>query len=384
MTESHPSRPEEAVILQPPAKILVVEDDISLLHGIRSILQLDHYDVLIAKNGQEALEIMHKEAVPPDLIISDIMMPLMDGNQLLREVRKVTRWLEIPFIFLTARSGRDDIQEGVALGADDYITKPYDPEYLRVTVRSKLLRKENLDRLHAENIEELKHSILTILNHEFRTPLTFVVAYADMLDISADLNQLEDNREVISYLKGISSGAERLRKLIENFITLVEMETGEAQSAVEMRKTAIGDIYSLLDQTRVGVLGEDADRCEIVVEDDLPPFKADQEYLCHAMRHLLENAVKFSEPGTPITVRVQHEDGQIIISVQDEGRGIPPEEIPKIWDMFYQVRRDFYEDQGSGSGLAIVKGLVEMHGGRVDVESTLEEGSTFYVRLPVT
>jgi signal transduction histidine kinase len=144
------------------------------------------------------------------------------------------------------------------------------------------------------------------------------------------------------------------------------------------------NVNTLLNQSRLDAVGTEADRCEIFVDDDIPPFKVDQEYLAHTMRHLLDNAVKFSDPDSPIIIRASHENGQIIISVQDVGRGIPAEEIPKIWDMFYQVRREFYEDQGSGSGLAIVKGLIEMHGGWVDVESVLEEGSIFYIRLPIT
>ena len=366
-----------------PAKILVVEDDVSLLHGIRSILQLDEYEVLIAENGIEALRIMYEQTVPPDLIISDIMMPQMDGNQLLEEVRKEAKWIEIPFIFLTAKSGRGDVQQGVAMGADDYITKPYDPEYLRVTVRSKLKRKEHLGRIHADNVEQIKRNILTILNHEFRTPLTFVVAYADMLNISTDLNSLENGTEMLNFLKGISSGAERLRQLIENFITLVEMETGEAEHTLQLRKSIIKDPATFLKTVCDDVLDDTNERCTITVDDNTPPFYADDTYLARALRHLIENAAKFSEKDTPINIHVRYEENTVVISVRDEGRGIPEDEHDKIWEMFYQVKRDIYEDQGAGSGLAIVKGIVALHGGNVGVESAIGEGSTFTIRLPI-
>lgn len=374
----------EDTLQERPPKILVVEDDTNLLHGIKAILQIDHYDVLIAENGRDALKIMHNQVTPPDLIISDIMMPYMDGKAFFKAVRQEPQWLDIQFIFLTAKSEKDDIQDGVGLGADDYVTKPYDPDYLRTTVRSRLERRFKLGLFHAGKIAQIKRNILTILNHEFRTPLTFVVAYADMLDISKEVDELKKNEEILSFLKGISSGAERLRNLIENFIALVELETGEAKDTINYRKQMIPELDSFLELAWNEVVQKTGavQPCEIIVDDRVAPFAADHDYFKLAIRHLLDNAVKFSKPNDHIIIRVQPDGDRVTISIQDHGRGIPEHELEGIWQTFYQIDRQNYEDQGAGSGLAIVRGVIQLHGGTIDVESVYGEGSTFTIRLP--
>src|SRR5262245_37756933 len=102
------------------ARILIVEDDANLLDGIRTILELDHYAVVTAENGVQALHVLRTQPTPPELIVSDIMMPQMDGIEFLQQVRKETRWVAIPFIFLTARGEKSDVQRGKRLGVDDY------------------------------------------------------------------------------------------------------------------------------------------------------------------------------------------------------------------------------------------------------------------------
>src|SRR4029453_13978974 len=153
------------------AKVLVVEDDIHLLEGIRDILELDGYTVLTAENGTHGLDVLQGQSSPPDLIVSDIMMPKMDGIQFLKEVRKESRWLDIPFIFLTAKGEKSDYQKGMRLGVDDYVVKPYVPGDLLIKIESRLERLRTVRTAHSEVMAGLKRQILTILNHEFRTPL---------------------------------------------------------------------------------------------------------------------------------------------------------------------------------------------------------------------
>jgi signal transduction histidine kinase len=364
-----------------PARILAVEDDANLLDGIRIILEIDGYEVFTAENGMEALEILRSMPVPPDLILSDIMMPHMTGTELLEAVRQETRWLSIPFIFLTARGEKSDIQQGKELGVEDYIVKPYDPVDLLIAIRSRLRRKEELETLHNNAMMQMKRNILTILNHEFRTPLTFVVAYADMLNTS-EPEQL-GNGEMLSFLKGISSGAERLRSLIENFILLVELETGEARETFEWRKQPI-NLQTLLESARTQVFEQEGvfHVCELHLEKAAQPFIGDEDYLKRAVMHLLSNAIKFSPAEQPVRLSAYSEGDSVYIRVQDGGRGIPPEEMQQIWNSFYQVNRAFYEDQGAGSGLAIVRRVTELHGGEVMVESEVGVGSIFTLRLP--
>lgn len=363
------------------ARILIVEDDVNLLEGVQTVLELDGYSVICADNGANALNVLRSERELPDLIVSDIMMPHMDGIQLLREVRKEPAWVSIPFIFLTARSEKTDVRRGKQLGVDDYLIKPFDADDLLIAVESRLNRQKAIDEAQAGEMSDLKRRILTILNHEFRTPLTFVVAYADMLN-NQESYDLSDE-EMLSFLKGVNTGANRLRRLIENFIQLVEMETGDAQRTFEIRRAPISNLDVIFREVCKTVFNGTDDRpCQIEIDPGIPPFMGDETYLTLALIQLVDNAIKFSPEGTPIVLGARADGDQIRLWVQDHGRGISPEEQAHIWDMFYQVDRPVYEDQGAGSGLAIARGIVQMHGGTIEVHSEPEVGSTFTIVLP--
>ncbi len=368
------------------ATLLVVEDDIHLLEGIRTVLELEQYRVITAENGEQALNVLNSSPVPPDLIVSDIMMPRMDGIQLLNEVRKNQAWLSIPFIFLTARSEKSDVVRGKRLGVDEYLVKPFDADDLLLAIESRLKRSELMQRARTEEISDLKRKILTILNHEFRTPLTFLVAYTDMLSEQQQTTQQhgQGDAETAVFLRGINVGALRLRRLIQNFIYLVEMETGDARRIYEMRKTLISNMMDLLRSAHSTVFSHQPERhCTIWVEDELPPLIGDPEYLTVAIAQLLDNAVKFSKPGGAIMLGAQRMGGEVVVWVTDQGRGIEEAEKQRIWDSFYQINREHYEDQGAGSGLAIVRGVIQLHKGRIDLESEFGKGSTFKMFLPI-
>lgn len=366
------------------AKVLVVEDDIHLLEGIRDILELDGYSVLTAENGSNGIEVLNNQTAPPDLIVSDIMMPKMDGIQFLKEVRKENRWFSIPFIFLTAKGERSDVHRGMRLGVDDYVIKPYDPSDLLVKIESRLERHRSLNQMHNSGMATLKRQILTMLNHEFRTPLTFVVAYSDMLNNPGD--QELSKEEMLSYISGITAGADRLRNLIENFIMLVELETDSARQTYDWRKGPIASVQGIFKEAQERVKDIQAGNRTVTVElgGDIPIITGDVEYLTAALALLLNNACKFSEPGTPITLGVSTADKEVTLYVRDQGRGIPKSEQENIWESFYQIDRAVNEDQGAGAGLAIVKGVALLHGGHVDLESEVGQGSTFKIILPVT
>jgi len=363
-------------------KVLVVEDDIHLLEGIRDILELDGFSVLTAENGSQGIEVLQNQSVPPDVIVSDIMMPKMDGIQFLKEVRKETRWFGIPFIFLTAKGERADVHRGMRLGVDDYVIKPYDPNDLLVKIKSRMDRMDGLKDKYTEMLTNLKRSVLTMINHEFRTPLTFVVAYADMLDNPGAQPVTES--EARNYIKGISAGAERLRNLIENFILLVELETGSAKATFDWRKGPISSIESIFSdaQERVKSLRERRHVLSVEIEPNLPFFVGDMEYLVVATAQFLNNAAKFSDEDSAISMGASSNGNEVVLWVKDNGRGIPVIEHENIWQSFYQIDRAVNEDQGAGAGLAIVRGIAQLHGGRTALESEVGKGSTFKLILP--
>ena len=364
------------------ATILVVEDDVHLMDGIREILELEGYKVVTAVSGFDGLERLGALRMVPDLIVSDIMMPKMDGYQFFQAVRDESKWLAIPFIFLTAKGEKSDIRLGKKMGADDYVTKPFSAEDLLVAVSSKLARQEQIKSAFSAQISEMKKRILTILNHEFRTPLTYVIAYADMLSRDADELSLVELKE---FLKGVNTGADRLRRLISNFIFLVELETGEVDLTYSWRKRTITDYASIIqlamknDQVMI-----DSSRVRVKIAPDAPPIIGDEEYLAGALARMIDNAGKFSKEGGDIIIEIGTDaEDRPMIAVTDRGRGIPREEIDQIFDSFYQINRQQYEDQGAGSGLAIVRGVAGVHNAEITVRSVEGEGSTFGLHFPI-
>jgi two-component system, sensor histidine kinase and response regulator len=365
--------------------LLLVEDDVHLLEGVQSVLELEGYTISTAENGALALQMLCDEQLSPDLIVSDIMMPVMDGLQFLREVRKEERFVAIPFIFLTAKGERADINHSKRLGVDDYIVKPFDTDDLLIAIESRLHRHRALGKAADDAVSTIKRNILNVLNHEFRTPLTYIVAYADMLNESSEREL--DSDEMLSFLHGVNSGALRLRRLVENFIQLVELETGEAKRTYALRKAPIEDMQSLFDGALDHLRSQSPDRdinpIIYEIETGMPSPVFDAEFLHLALAHLIDNAIKFSELDQPITLGARVVGHEVYLSVKDQGRGITDKEREKIWDIFYQINRAYYEDQGVGAGLPIVRGIVKLHGGRVEMDSAPEMGSTFTLMLPL-
>ena len=362
--------------------ILVVEDDFALLEGIRELLELTGYRVIPATNGVEALEKLNH--YKPDLIVSDIMMPEMDGYEFHSKVRERVELLTIPFIFLTARGEKVDIRRGKSMGADDYITKPFDDEDLLVAVEAKLTRWRSLREVQDEEIADLKHKILLTLSHEFRTPLTYIINYAEILDMEEEGLSSEDFAE---FMQGIKRGAVRLNALVEDFLALVELQTGEALQAYYYRRTRLDDPVAWL---RIQAKQKEAAAQEaglelvVDVDEDLPAFVVDETYLSDALRRLLDNAIKFSkEASTQVSFTAKAADGHIQIVISDEGIGIPEDELDQLFDIFHQIDRAKNEQQGTGSGLAIAKGIIELHGGEIEVKSELGMGTTMLIQLPI-
>jgi len=211
-----------------------------------------------------------------------------------------------------------------------------------------------------------------------------VINYSEMLGSQGGQIDPDDFRQ---FLQGIRRGAERLHRLVLDFITLVELETGEAESTYQFRRRVIDDIGPWL-RTVVRRHQEAAEarhlRLEIEVPEGLPPVLADEVYLANAIGRLLDNAVKFSKPTSErIRVWAEADGTSLRLSVEDQGVGIRQEELVSLFVLFHQIDRPEQEQQGTGSGLAICRGIIEIHGGKVEVASVYEVGSTFTIQLPL-
>ncbi len=361
--------------------ILVVEDHKSMSRAIKGILESEGYTVSTATDGVQALEMM--EDAVPDLILADIMMPRMDGYTLYEEVRTHPEWIPIPFVFLTAKSEREDKLRGKRLGAEDYITKPFDAEELIVSIRSRLGRAHAIEKASAVEFEELKEQIVTILGHELRTPLTYVTGYTDLA--LEDVSTLTPD-EVEGFLNGIKSGADRLNRLVEDLLLLVQIDSGQAQEefdALVSRYTNLGEIVKRTATQYEPRAQERNLSLDVYTDPDLPPVRLCEPFFVDALGRLIDNAIKFSRSKSE-SVRVGATAGgaQVVIAVADDGVGIPADQQHHLFKRFRQINRDQLEQQGTGLGLAIAQELIRLHGGRINVRSALGEGSTFTILLP--
>ncbi|MDY7039635.1 MAG: response regulator [Chloroflexota bacterium] len=360
--------------------ILVVEDDIHMREGIQDILETHGFDVWTAGNGVEGLEVL--DTLVPDLILSDISMPTMDGYSFYEAVRSSPRWALVPFIFLTARGERTDVRQGKRLGVDDYLIKPFEPEDLLTAVEARLKRMAEVRAATQAEKEELQKAILDALPHELRTPLTYIQGYISLLLQDTAFMKPEIMNEA---LEAIRSGSDRISSLVEDFVLLITLDAREVAATLDMAREKV-DLRPVL-RTLISDYKQQAADCQVTVELDvdssLPPVEGYTLYLANAMGRLLDNAIKFSKrEGGRVTVRAWGEGHDVHVEFKDTGIGLPAAEIPRAFERFYQVDRARMEQQGVGLGLPIALGLVEAHGGRIVVESQLGVGSTFTAILP--
>jgi signal transduction histidine kinase len=364
-----------------PETILVVEDDPAILEILEEMLQNAGFQVLTARHGQEGLAALEKTR--PHLVLSDISMPKMDGYRFYEAVRARPGGVGIPFIFLTGKGDEDEIREGRRLGVDDYLVKPVREADLVVAVRARLERSAALDALREEQVQDIKRTILRTLNHELRTPLTYLAGYAELLkelgpELSAEKIRLS--------VDGILAGSQRLVQLVEDLVLLVDLQTGAARATFERERRRIEDLPALLH----GLLEKDRPRAEsrrvrlaVQVPDRLPAVTGQSDLLLNAVSRLMDNAIKFSKKeGGEVTLCARPGGRGVVVEVKDQGIGMPSSELARIAEMFYQIDRATLEQRGSGVGLTIVSGIVNLHGGELAVESELGKGSTARLDLP--
>jgi two-component system sensor histidine kinase/response regulator len=367
--------------MDPPPTILLVDDHLSLLTSLKFRLESYGYQVLTADNGRTALQVM--ASVGPDLIISDIMMPVMDGFDFFQAVRSDPRWLEVPFIFLSAKGAENDVRYGKLLGAEEYIVKPFDPEDLRVAVVAKLRRARDLQRHSQQELETLKKQLLGVMSHEFKTPLSYIKLATELLSKHKERLTLKDLEQAVG---SIQRGERRLSGLIEDMLTVAAIDAGLAHQHYQTDNHPYGIAMSV--REAVNACRDQALARDIQVDVTAPAedlyVQGIGQYLTSALTRLLSNAIKFSPEGGQVCVATQHTDEQITITVQDWGQGIPDAELPRLFDRFHQVNRAKYEQQGAGLGLTIARTYVELHGGHIEVASQEGVGSTFSVWLPLS
>jgi signal transduction histidine kinase len=419
-------------------RILVAEDSPTQAEHLRLLLEAEGYDVDVVGNGREGLRRI--EAAPPDLIISDVVMPEMDGYGFCQAVKSAEATKRIPFVLLTAQHAPGDIIKGLERGADNFIPKPFEEDQLlerirrifehlelrkwgpldmEVTLRvgGRVLRLnadkqqiieflfatfDELGRLngrleeHARNLEakvqeterlnlqlrhasEVKSQFLASMSHELRTPLNAIIGFTELLLASARDPLAERQR---SALEKVRAAGQHLLALINDVLDLSKIEAGRLDirpGPVALAALVREGLAAVEPQAQAKGLALRAAGLE-----HAPDMVQDGGRITQILVNLLSNAVKFTPAGS-VEVRVEPaRDGMVAITVADTGIGIPAEHLEAIFDPFEQV--DSPETRaagGTGLGLAISRRLARLMGGTLTVESVPGRGSVFTLRLPV-
>ena len=361
-------------------KILAIEDEAHVLEIIWEILEAEDFKVIQAENGLVGVTLAKKER--PDLIICDVMMPGMDGFNVLKQLRSQTTTETIPFIFLTAKVTKQDRREGMDLGADDYLTKPFTRDELLKAVNSRLKKHAKLKQQSEEKFNDLRHNLTRTLPHELLTPLNGILGLADFM--IEDCEQMKPS-EIQETLKDIQNSGERLYQLIQNFLLYAQLEL-VANEPSKIKGFLSGNTASTY-LTINAATHETAKKWDRLMDLHLKLedvfLTIDEDWLKKIVSELVDNAFKFSKPGEPVNVTNSFVDGNFILSVSDRGRGMTPEQIANVGG-YIQFERKLYEQQGSGLGLAISKQLTELYEGKFTIESIPGEQTTVTVSLPVS
>jgi signal transduction histidine kinase len=361
------------------SKILVIDDEEWLREMIRLALEQQNYEVLEAASGGEGAS--KARELLPDLIICDVNIEKSgDGYTTLSKLREDAATAAIPFILMTGLADNAGMRHGMELGADDYLPKPFKVDELFATVNARL-RKARTVRDEAEKkLTLLRSQISLMLPHEMRTPLNGIISNAELL---ADSAEALDPGTIAEMSREICQSGQRLERLIENFLIYAQLEiVGSDPNGVAALRSARADQAAELVRSAAGTVADKAGRSHnLILEAAALTLPMAADYLKKIATELVENAFKFSEPGTPVMVTLKTNGEEIEFAVRDAGRGFSTEQIKRI-GAYVQFERKMHDDQGFGLGLAISKKLVELHGGTLAVESGSAGGATVTCKLP--
>lgn len=352
-----------------------------------------NFSVDIATTGEECLEKLAEKSY--DLVLLDYKLPRMDALQILGEVQKTN--YDAPVIIVTGRGDEEVAVRAMKRGAYDYVVKS--PNYLsrlpqviqhaieryriereKARLEEELRkREEKLRKAHQElkKVDQLKSSIITNVSHELLTPITIINGLVDILE---DEEEPEERRELI---QRITKALGRQKRIVDDLITLSRIYTRKLEFSLSPE-----DITTTIERA-VERIKDKADKKEIKVSteigEDITPVYMDAVNIEHVLKNLLDNAVKFSPRGKEVRVTAKRSKGEVVVAVKDEGTGIDPERLEEVFEPLTQmdptIRR---RHGGTGTGLAVAKHIVELHGGKIWAESEGEgKGSTFCFTLPL-
>lgn len=361
------------------SKLLVIDDDHAVRVNLVELLEAEGFEVLSAADGRRGVQLARQSL--PDLIICDIMMPELDGYGVLAELRQDSAVATIPFIFLTALADRSDLRQGMNLGADDYLVKPFARSELLTAIASRLAKQAVFARKLQTRLDDLRTSITLALPHELRTPLAGITGFAEILAEDAAALQLQDIQDIG---RNIYHSAQRLQDLILNFLLYAELAVAsrEPDFANSMKDAGPCEVESVIAEVAGQQARRDQREADLQLDLERATVRIGAAYLAKLIKEISRNAFKFSLPGTRVDIRGRRQAASYLLAVEDHGRGMTAAQIADV-GAYLQFERKHYEQQGQGLGLVIAKWLTELHGGKLTIDSVYGAGSTVHIILPL-
>jgi two-component system sensor histidine kinase/response regulator len=354
--------------------ILIIDDDAHLGAVMALGLETNGYTAICAANATIGLEMAH--ARMPDVILCDIDMPGKDGRLLLKEMRADPKLGDRQFVLMTGRATMANQRTGMDLGADDFLLKPFDLAALIRCVEARMSRAELSRRIDDRDVDQLRKSLNSSLPHEFFTPLAGILGLTELLQKELDTASKDEIRD---YLREIHDAGRRLHRRLSNYLLILGLEPKgveqegallEAEMVAKMLSDGAG--ASAQRHNRVADLSTDLVAASV---------RASPADLAALAEELVDNALTYSEKGTPVRVRARPDSGLLRLTVVDVGRGMTPKQQEQLDP---GGRKDqALEQQGVGVGLTLVRKLVQRLGGEIRLESEVGRGTTIHISLPI-
>lgn len=355
-------------------KSILVVDDEQIIRDLCS-RALQDYQVFQAKDGADALRFL--EDTPVDLVLVDVMMPVMNGLEVLQKIKE--KDAEQLVVIMTGYSDKDIILRALKADAADFIQKPINLLQLKTSISQALEKKElRQELLQLKQLDRIKSDFLGLISHKLRTPTTSISLFIQNLASGAfDVH----DPGFVSALNAIRRESDYLAYLIQDLLYYSDIIL-QGNSGQKSREDLKEIVMSVLAEKRAAFL-EKQQELKSQLTGDWPLVMVDRRRIEFALRGLLDNANKFTQPGGEITLSGKVSKTELSLAVSDNGPGIAPKEITKIFEKFYQIDpNNTGQIRGFGLGLFYVRQFVLDHGGDIEIESVPGQGTTITILLP--
>ncbi len=356
-------------------KILIIDDDPGVRDQVVKILQYEGFHPINADNGRIGIELARAHG--PDLILCDVVMPELNGYGVLVEIRADPLTADIPFIFLTGKTAQEDVRQGMKFGADDYLTKPFNAEDLIAAIHSRLARHATTSK----QMDTLRLNLSRALPHELRTPLNTILGFTELLTNShrASLPAMDD---ILEIQRVIHASGLRLQRLIENYLLYANLRllTYEPEKRSKWLQSETMDARMIITHVVSQATEKRRRQDDVMLSLVAATVLISEGHLGKITAELLDNALQFSKPGTPVNVASTISGQEFLLTIADQGCGMAEEYIANL-GAYMQFERQYHEQQGSGLGLTIARMLAQLYGGELTIASAPHKGTMVMVTL---